>query len=58
VAAFATTYAGGYLPWDTTGGAAAQTRTYRFTYSLSAGAPASLKGASASFVFVWEAQQR
>jgi hypothetical protein len=58
VAAFATTYADGYLPWDTAGGAAAETRTYRFTYSLSASAPVSLKGATASFTFVWEAQQR
>ncbi|MQA33483.1 hypothetical protein [Modestobacter roseus] len=58
LASFGTTYAQGVLPWDTTGGATAERRTYRVSFSLSANAPASVKGASATVTFAWEAQQR
>jgi hypothetical protein len=58
MASFPTTYASAYLPWNTTGGPTAETRTYQLTYSLSANAPTSVKGQSAAITFVWEAQQR
>lgn len=55
---FATSYARGILPWDTAGGTTAETRTYKFTFTLSASAPARVKGGSARLTFVWEAQNR
>ena len=58
LASFPSTYAGGVLAWNTAGGSAPEHRTYRVTYTLSTSAPASVKGASASVVFAWEAQQR
>ncbi|MGY1748557.1 hypothetical protein [Modestobacter sp. SYSU DS0511] len=58
LARFPTTYADGVLPWDTAGGAAPERRTYRVSFALSADAPTSVKGASASVIFAWEAQQR
>ena len=58
LSSFPTSYASGYLPWTTAGGAAPEKRTYRLSYSLSTSAPASVKGASVSATFVWEAQQR
>lgn len=53
---FPTTYASGSLPWTPVGGAA-ESRTYRLTYTFAAGAPASVKGLRAGITFVWEAQQ-
>ena len=58
LSSFPTSFASGFLAWNTAGGAAPETRTYRVTYSLSASAPASVKGASATVTFAWEAQQR
>jgi len=58
MASFPTTFAGGILPWDTAGGAASESRTYRLTYSLSTSTPTSAKGASARVTLAWEAQQR
>jgi hypothetical protein len=58
MAAFATSFAGGYLPWNTVGGAAAESRTYRLTYSLADNPPVANKGGSAGITFVWEAQNR
>jgi hypothetical protein len=55
---FPTGFATGVLPWNTVGGPSAETRTYRLTYSLVAGAPASAKGTSTAITFVWEAQNR
>jgi hypothetical protein len=55
LAAFATTYGTGVLPWNTTG-AAGETRTYRLTYSVPINAPTSTKGGTATVTFVWEAQ--
>ena len=58
MSSFPTTFASGQLSWNTAGGTVPEKRTYRFTYSLSSSAPASVKGASAALTFVWEAQQR
>jgi hypothetical protein len=58
MSSFATSYAAGVLPWPTTGGAAAATRTYQLTYSVAADAPPSTKGATASITLVWEAQTK
>ena len=58
MSAFPTTYAGGYLAWNTVGGTAAESRTYQLTYSMSSSAPATTKGGTASITFVWEAQNR
>ena len=58
LASFPTSFASGYLAWNTTGGTAPETRTFRLTYSLSTSAPTTVKGASAGATFVWEAQQR
>jgi hypothetical protein len=55
---FAMRYADGYLPWNTAGGAAAETRTYRITYTMSTNPPSSTKGTTAGITFVWGAQQR
>jgi hypothetical protein len=55
---FPTTFAAGILPWNTAGGAAAEGRTYRLTYTMSSSAPTSTKGTSAAITFVWEAQNR
>jgi hypothetical protein len=58
MANFPITFGTGLLPWKTAGGAAAETKTYRLTYSLAANPPAGNKGATASITFVWEAQNR
>jgi len=58
LSSFPTTFGSGYLPWNTAGGATPESRTYQVTYSLSTSAPTSVKGASATVVFAWEAQQR
>ena len=58
LSSFASSYASGYLSWNTAGGTAPETRTYKLTWSLSTSAPASVKGASATVTFAWEAQQR
>jgi len=58
MSSFPTSFGSGQLAWNTNGGGVAEKRTYRFTYSLSSSAPASVKGASAAITFVWEAQQR
>ena len=55
---FPTSFAAGYLPWNTVGGGAAESRSFRLTYSMSASAPATTKGATAGLTFVWEAQNR
>ena len=55
---FPTSFAAGYLPWNTVGGAAAESRSFRLTYSMSSSAPATTKGATAGLTFVWEAQNR
>ena len=51
LSSFPTSFDSGYLGWDTTGGTAPETRTYRVTFSLSPSAPASAS-------IAWEAQQR
>jgi len=58
MASFPTTFGSGFLAWNTAGGAAAETRTYRLSYSFANNPPASTKGGSAAITFVWEAQQR
>ena len=58
MSSFPTTYASGSLAWNTNGGAAAETRSYRLTYSLSSSASTATKGTGAAITFVWEAQQR
>jgi hypothetical protein len=58
MASFPTGFSTGVLAWNTAGGAAAETRTYRLTYSMAANAPASTKGTTAAVTFVWEAQNR
>ena len=58
MSSFPTTYGGGYLPWDTAGGVAAESRTYRLVYTVASNPPVSIKGASAALTFVWEAQNR
>ena len=58
MSSFPTSYAAGYLPWNTVGGATAEARSYRLTYSLSATPSTAVKGTSAAITFVWEAQQR
>lgn len=54
LAASRTNFATGYGAWAPT--AAAQTRVYRFTYTLKASAPNSVQGAAASATVTWEAQ--
>jgi len=58
MSSFATSFAGGILPWKTVGGTAPETRTYQFTFTLSKSAPARVKGGSARLTFVWEAQNQ
>jgi hypothetical protein len=48
-------FAAGLGSWSATSSA---NRTYQFTYLLSATAPASAQGGSATLTFVWEAQTR
>jgi len=50
----ATTFASGVGTWtpNTNG----QTRTYKFTYTLSASTPSSMQGTTAGASFTWEAQ--
>ena len=54
LAATKTDFATGYGAWAP--GAAAATKTYRFTYTLKSTAPNSVQGKSASATVVWEAQ--
>ncbi|MGY1807631.1 hypothetical protein ACI8AF_09690 [Blastococcus sp. SYSU D00669] len=56
LAAFPTSYAAGVGSWTTAGNPAGERTTYRFTYSLSASAPASAQGGTAAIAFTWEAQ--
>jgi hypothetical protein len=58
MAKFPTDYATGVLLWDTAGGTATESRTYRLTYTMSTSAPPNTKGTSAGITFVWEAQNR
>jgi hypothetical protein len=58
MSSFPTNFGLGILPWNTAGGAVAEPRTYRLTYSMAGNAPASTKGATASITFVWEAKNR
>jgi hypothetical protein len=58
LASFPTTFATGVLPWNTAGGAVAETTTYRLTYSMAANADASTKGTTAAITFIWEAHNR
>jgi hypothetical protein len=58
MAKFPTDYAAGVLLWDTAGGTATESRTYRLTYTMSSSAPTNTKGTSAGITFVWEAQNR
>jgi hypothetical protein len=58
MAAFPTSFATGALAWNTAGGAAVESKTYRLTYSMATNPPASTKGTSAALTFVWEAQNR
>lgn len=51
-----TTYASGLGTWATVGGTAAETRTYRFTWTLPASTPNTVQGGTASVGFTWEAQ--
>jgi hypothetical protein len=48
------TYATGWSSWAPTG--AAQTRTYRFTYTLNAATPDAQQGNSSTATFQWEAR--
>lgn len=50
-----TGYGNGVGTWAPTG-AASETRTYRFAYTLDANAPDSTQGGTASLGFTWEAQ--
>ncbi|MFN8052603.1 MAG: hypothetical protein U0Q22_14245 [Acidimicrobiales bacterium] len=50
----ATTYGTGLSSWAPTG--AAQAKTYRFTYTLSAATPNSVQGGTSAETFTWEAQ--
>ncbi|ROS61315.1 hypothetical protein EDF38_0402 [Frigoribacterium sp. PhB160] len=54
-AAARTNFATGAVPWTTTG-AASESKVYRFTWSLPAGAANSLQSATTSLGFTWEAQ--
>lgn len=51
----ATSYATGLGRWATTG-AASETQTYRFTWTLPTTTPNSVQGGTASVGFTWEAQ--
>lgn len=55
-ASAATGYASGVGSWTTAGGTAAESRTYRVSYSLADNAPDSTQGGTASLGFTWEAQ--
>lgn len=55
---FATTWAGGILPWTLTGNPAGENRTYRLTYAVDSKAPDTTKGGTVVVTFVWEAQTR
>jgi hypothetical protein len=55
---FPTTYGTAVDTWKTAGTPGGETRTYRFTYTLSASAPTSSAGGTASVAFSWEAQTR
>jgi hypothetical protein len=50
-----TTYATGVGTWAPTG-TPPETRTYRFTYTLSASAPDTVQGGTAAIAFTWESQ--
>ena len=50
----ATNFAGGYGNWAPPSGS--ESRTFRFTYTLSSSAPNSTQGGTANVTFVWEAQ--
>jgi hypothetical protein len=50
-------FAAGLGEWSTTGGAP-ESRSYRISWSLPAGAPLSVQGGSAGLTFVWEARTR
>jgi hypothetical protein len=56
LAAFPATYGDGLDSWTTAGDSSGETRTYQFTYSLSASAPGSAQGGTAAIAFTWEAQ--
>ena len=57
VAAFPTGYGTGLSNWSTAGTTGpAETRTYRFTYTIDANAPIGTMNGSASIGFTWEAQ--
>jgi hypothetical protein len=55
---FATTWAGGVLPWALAGNPAGESRTYRLTYTVDPNAPVTTKGGTVVVTFVWEAQTR
>jgi hypothetical protein len=55
LASFPAGYGTGLGPWTTTG-TAPESTTYRFTYALSATAPATSAGGAAAIAFTWEAQ--
>lgn len=55
-ASAATGYGTGLGGWTTTGGSAAESRTYKVSYSLAADAPDSTQGGTASLGLTWEAQ--
>jgi hypothetical protein len=50
-----TSYATGVGTWAPTG-APPETKTYRFTYTLSASAPDTVQGGTAAIAFTWESQ--
>lgn len=54
-ASSATNFATGLGTWAPTG-SAAETRTYKFTYTLDAAAPNSSQGGTAAIGFTWESQ--
>jgi hypothetical protein len=58
MASFPTAFSTGVLPWNTAGGAVAETTTYQLTYSMATTAPAATKGTAAAVTFIWEAQNR
>ena len=49
-------YATGVGPWTTTVKSGGDSRVYRITCTLAAGAPTSVQGGTATITFVWEAQ--
>lgn len=49
-------YGSGVGAWTTSGSTAGETRSYQFTYLLSATAPTSAQAGSAGIAFTWEAQ--